>query len=86
MGRVHACAEAGAVIYHLKRASQLHRIGGTGLGCRPDQQLADIGFSMDDRAENLRRLAHVARLMADGAGAGDQIGRGTPGTGPQGAR
>jgi bifunctional enzyme CysN/CysC len=26
---------------------------------------ADLGFSMDDRAENLRRLAHVARLMAD---------------------
>ena len=26
---------------------------------------ADLGFSMDDRAENLRRLAHVATLMAD---------------------
>ena len=26
---------------------------------------ADLGFSMADRAENLRRLAHVATLMAD---------------------
>ncbi|MGV1088074.1 MAG: adenylyl-sulfate kinase [Mycobacterium sp.] len=26
---------------------------------------ADLGFTMDDRAENLRRLAHVAALMAD---------------------
>jgi len=26
---------------------------------------ADLGFSMDDRAENLRRLAHVAALIAD---------------------
>ena len=26
---------------------------------------ADLGFSMDDRAENLRRLAHIATLMAD---------------------
>ncbi len=26
---------------------------------------ADLGFSMDDRAENLRRLAHVATLLAD---------------------
>ena len=26
---------------------------------------ADLGFSMADRAENLRRLAHVASLMAD---------------------
>ncbi|HME48047.1 sulfate adenylyltransferase subunit CysN [Mycobacterium sp.] len=26
---------------------------------------ADLGFSMDDRAENLRRLAHVAKLLAD---------------------
>jgi len=26
---------------------------------------ADLGFSMGDRAENLRRLAHVATLMAD---------------------
>ncbi len=26
---------------------------------------ADLGFSMTDRAENLRRLAHVASLMAD---------------------
>ncbi len=26
---------------------------------------ADLGFSMADRAENLRRLAHVARLLAD---------------------
>ncbi|MCV6970522.1 adenylyl-sulfate kinase [Mycobacterium bohemicum] len=26
---------------------------------------ADLGFSMDDRAENLRRLAHVAALLAD---------------------
>ncbi|MEO8813885.1 MAG: adenylyl-sulfate kinase [Mycobacterium sp.] len=26
---------------------------------------ADLGFSMSDRAENLRRLAHVATLMAD---------------------
>jgi bifunctional enzyme CysN/CysC len=26
---------------------------------------ADLGFSMADRAENLRRLAHVAALMAD---------------------
>ncbi|HEY7054519.1 MAG TPA: sulfate adenylyltransferase subunit CysN [Mycobacterium sp.] len=26
---------------------------------------ADLGFSMQDRAENLRRLAHVARLLAD---------------------
>jgi bifunctional enzyme CysN/CysC len=26
---------------------------------------ADLGFSMADRAENLRRLAHVAKLLAD---------------------
>jgi bifunctional enzyme CysN/CysC len=26
---------------------------------------ADLGFSMADRAENLRRLAHIATLMAD---------------------
>ncbi|MBX9918544.1 MAG: sulfate adenylyltransferase subunit CysN [Mycolicibacterium frederiksbergense] len=26
---------------------------------------ADLGFSMDDRAENLRRLAHIATLLAD---------------------
>jgi len=26
---------------------------------------ADLGFSMADRAENLRRLAHVAMLLAD---------------------
>lgn len=26
---------------------------------------ADLGFSMADRAENLRRLAHVAALLAD---------------------
>jgi bifunctional enzyme CysN/CysC len=26
---------------------------------------ADLGFSMADRAENLRRLAHVATLLAD---------------------
>jgi len=26
---------------------------------------ADLGFSMSDRAENLRRLAHIATLMAD---------------------
>lgn len=26
---------------------------------------ADLGFSMADRAENLRRLAHVAVLLAD---------------------
>jgi bifunctional enzyme CysN/CysC len=26
---------------------------------------ADLGFTMADRAENLRRLAHVATLMAD---------------------
>ena len=26
---------------------------------------ADLGFSMGDRAENLRRLAHIATLMAD---------------------
>ena len=26
---------------------------------------ADLGFSMADRAENLRRLAHVAALIAD---------------------
>ncbi|MCV7229765.1 sulfate adenylyltransferase subunit CysN [Mycolicibacterium komossense] len=26
---------------------------------------SDLGFSMDDRAENLRRLAHVATLLAD---------------------
>ena len=26
---------------------------------------ADLGFSMDDRSENLRRLAHIATLMAD---------------------
>ena len=26
---------------------------------------ADLGFSLDDRAENLRRLAHVAALLAD---------------------
>ena len=26
---------------------------------------ADLGFSMDDRAENLRRIAHVACLMAN---------------------
>jgi len=26
---------------------------------------ADLGFTMDDRAENLRRLAHIATLMAD---------------------
>ena len=26
---------------------------------------ADLGFSMADRAENLRRLAHVASLLAD---------------------
>ena len=26
---------------------------------------ADLGFAMSDRAENLRRLAHVATLMAD---------------------
>jgi len=25
----------------------------------------DLGFSADDRAENIRRVAHVARLMAD---------------------
>lgn len=28
---------------------------------------ADLGFSMADRAENLRRLAHIATLMADAA-------------------
>jgi bifunctional enzyme CysN/CysC len=26
---------------------------------------ADLGFTMDDRAENLRRIAHIATLMAD---------------------
>lgn len=26
---------------------------------------ADLGFSAEDRAENVRRVAHVARLMAD---------------------
>ena len=26
---------------------------------------ADLGFTMEDRAENLRRLAHIATLMAD---------------------
>ncbi|MDT5113001.1 MAG: bifunctional enzyme CysN/CysC [Mycobacterium sp.] len=26
---------------------------------------ADLGFTMDDRAENLRRLAHIATLLAD---------------------
>ena len=26
---------------------------------------ADLGFSMADRAENLRRLAHIATLLAD---------------------
>src|SRR6478752_6570279 len=26
---------------------------------------ADLGFSLDDRAENLRRLSHVAKLIAD---------------------
>jgi bifunctional enzyme CysN/CysC len=26
---------------------------------------ADLGFAMADRAENLRRLAHIATLMAD---------------------
>ena len=26
---------------------------------------ADLGFSMDDRAENLRRLAYIATLLAD---------------------
>lgn len=26
---------------------------------------ADLGFSVDDRAENVRRIAHVAQLLAD---------------------
>ena len=47
------------------------------------------GFSMADRAENLRRLAHVATLLADSgpdrAGPGHQPARGAPRTGPQGA-
>ena len=47
---------------------------------------ADLGFSMADRAENLRRLAHVATLLADSrpnrAGAGDQSAGRAPRAGP----
>ena len=50
---------------------------------------ADLGFSMADRAENLRRLAHVATLLADSgpdrAGARDQPARGAPRAGAPGA-
>ena len=47
---------------------------------------ADLGFSMGDRAENLRRLAHVATLMADSGLTvlvpGDQPARGASRLGP----
>ena len=49
---------------------------------------ADLGFSMADRAENLRRLAHIAahsrRLRPGRAGARDQPARGAPRVGAAG--
>ena len=44
------------------RTSQLARLDGDELR---RGLCADLGFGAEDRAENLRRVAHVARLMSD---------------------
>lgn len=48
---------------------------------------SDLGFSDDDRKENIRRVGEVASLMADSrAGGADRIYLSTPRRAPDGAR